>query len=77
MSNPGPRFDGVIAAIDDANARDPKTVGIDGRAVPAELLYGQRMSAALATIATCGKSTRIGPAGRPNGYQNATRKISQ
>jgi hypothetical protein len=51
MSAPGPRFEGVIAAIDDANARDPKTVNIDGRAVPAELLYGQRMSAALATIA--------------------------
>jgi hypothetical protein len=51
MSDPGPRLEGVIAAIDDANARDPKTVDIDGRPVPAELLYGQRMSAALATMA--------------------------
>jgi hypothetical protein len=51
MSDPGPRFEGVIAAIDAANARDPKTVDVDGRAVPAELLYGQRMSAALATMA--------------------------
>ena len=51
MSDGGPRFDGVIAAIDAANARDPKTVEIDGRAVPAELLYGQRMSAALSTLA--------------------------
>jgi hypothetical protein len=51
MTDPRPRFDSVIAAIDDANARDPKTVDIDGRAVPAELLYGQRMSAALATMA--------------------------
>ena len=51
MSEYGPRFDGVIAAIDDANARDPKTVDVDGRAVPAELLYGQRMSAALAAMA--------------------------
>jgi hypothetical protein len=51
MSGYGPRFDGVIAAIDDANARDPKAVEIDGRALPAELLYGQRMSAALAAVA--------------------------
>jgi hypothetical protein len=51
MSEYGPRFDGVIAAIDDANARDPKTVDIDGRAMPAERLYGQRMSAAIATMA--------------------------
>lgn len=45
------RFDAVMAAIDGANARDPKTVEIDGRAVPAELLYGRRMSAALAAMA--------------------------
>ena len=51
MSDGDPRFDGVIAAIDAANARDPKTVEIDRRAVPAELLYGQRMSDALATMA--------------------------
>jgi hypothetical protein len=51
MSDYGPRFDGVIAAIDDANARDPKMVEIDGRAVPAEFLYGQRMSAALTAMA--------------------------
>jgi hypothetical protein len=51
MSGADPRFDAVIAAIDDANAHDPKSVDIDGRAVPAELLYGQRMSAALATMA--------------------------
>jgi hypothetical protein len=51
MSEYGPRFDGVIAAIDDATARDPKTVDVDGRAMPAELLYGQRMSAAIATMA--------------------------
>jgi len=51
MSNHGKRFDDVIAAIDDANARDPKVVLIDGRAVPAELLYGRRMSDALARMA--------------------------
>jgi hypothetical protein len=51
MGGGGARFEGVIAAIDAANGRDPKTVDIDGRAVPAELLYGQRMSAALATLA--------------------------
>jgi hypothetical protein len=45
------RFDDVIAAIDAAHAGDPKIVEIDGRAVPAELLYGQRMSDALARMA--------------------------
>jgi hypothetical protein len=50
MSNLGARFHAVIAAIDDANAHDPKTVDIDGSSVPAELLYGRRMSAALATM---------------------------
>ncbi len=51
MSDETARFGQVIAAIDDANARDPKIVHIDGRAVPAELLYGRRMSAALAAMA--------------------------
>ena len=51
MSNHATRFDHVIAAIDDANARDPKIVQIDGGAVPAELLYGRRMSDALAGMA--------------------------
>jgi hypothetical protein len=51
MSNYGKRFDDVIAAIDDSNARDPQSVEIGGRAIPAELLYGQRMSDALAAIA--------------------------
>jgi hypothetical protein len=51
MSDHGQRFNGVIAAIDGANARDPKTVETGGRAVPAELLYGQRMSDTLATMA--------------------------
>src|SRR6266481_1232675 len=51
MSSQEKRFDDVIAAIDDANARDPKIVQIGGRTVPAELLYGQRMSDALARMA--------------------------
>jgi hypothetical protein len=51
MGNDGQRFDRVIAAIDGANARDPKTVDIDGRAAPAELLYGRRMSDTLAVMA--------------------------
>ena len=51
MSSHGKRFDDVIAAIDDANACDPKIVQIAGRTVPAELLYGQRMSDALARMA--------------------------
>jgi hypothetical protein len=51
MSNRKERFDDVIAAIDEANARDPTIVEIGGRAVPAELLYGRRMSDALAGMA--------------------------
>src|SRR5258707_10886402 len=51
MSSHAKRFDDVIAAIDDANARDPKIVQVGGRTVPAELLYGQRMSDALAGMA--------------------------
>src|SRR5215469_3857839 len=51
MSGHRMRFDDVIAAIDNAHAGDPKVVEIDGRRVPAELLYGQRMSDALARMA--------------------------
>jgi hypothetical protein len=51
MTSDRMRFDEVIAAIDEAHARDPKIVEIDGRGVPAELLYGQRMSDALARMA--------------------------
>ncbi len=45
------RFIRVIAAIDAANAHDPHMLQIAGEAVPAELLYGQRMSAGLARMA--------------------------
>ena len=41
----------VIAAIDAANARDPKKIAVDGRREPAELVYGRRMSETLARIA--------------------------
>ena len=51
MTGDRKRFDDVIAAIDEAHARDPKIVEINGRGAPAELLYGQRMSDALATMA--------------------------
>ena len=45
------RFARVIAAIDAANARDPNRIEADGRSEPAELVYGRRMSAALAGMA--------------------------
>jgi hypothetical protein len=51
MTDHDSRFREVIAAIDSANARDPKVVQIDGRAVPAGLLYGQRMSGTLVRMA--------------------------
>lgn len=45
------RLAAVIAAIDAANARDPHEIEVDGRRVPAELVYGERMSATLARMA--------------------------
>jgi hypothetical protein len=41
----------AIAGIDAANARDPNTVEVDGQREPAELVYGRRMSEALARMA--------------------------
>lgn len=41
----------ALAEIDAANSADPTSVTLDGRSVPAELLYGQRMSAMLEHIA--------------------------
>ena len=37
----------VIALIDQANAQDPNPVTVDGTDRPAELVYGERMTAAL------------------------------
>ena len=45
-------FDRAIALIDAANAEDPRQdLDADGKSVPRELLYGQRMSAMLARYA--------------------------
>jgi hypothetical protein len=44
------RFDTAIAAIDAANAADPSLVPESGRSVPAELIYGLRMSAMLKAL---------------------------
>ena len=41
------RFETVIRLIDEAHAADPTTVMVRGAPRPAELLYGQRMSARL------------------------------
>jgi hypothetical protein len=51
MTDHDKRFGDVIAAIDNANACDPNVVQVDGRVVPAGLLYGQRMSDTLARMA--------------------------
>lgn len=39
------RFQSATACFDAANAEDPHRVSVDGRDVPAELLYAQRMTA--------------------------------
>ena len=44
------RLSKAIAEIDAANGGDPNRVRIDGEQVPAELAYGQRMSAMLARV---------------------------
>ncbi|HYD16008.1 MAG TPA: DUF4202 domain-containing protein [Hyphomicrobium sp.] len=44
------RLDAALAGIDAANSADPNRVAIDGTEVPAELVYGQRMSAMLARV---------------------------
>lgn len=41
------RFDRAIRLIDEANAADPNHVTVDGAARPAELVYTERMTAAL------------------------------
>jgi hypothetical protein len=41
------RFDEAIAGIDAANSGDPTRVLLDGEEAPAELVYGQRMTAML------------------------------
>jgi len=40
----GERLARTLAAIDAAHAADPDTIEVDGREVPRELVYGQRMS---------------------------------
>jgi hypothetical protein len=59
------RFEAVIAAIDAANAADPNTIEIEGRAEPAELVYGRRMTATLARMAPdASESLRIASRGQ-------------
>ena len=45
MSPEEERFFAAVRAIDDANAADPNQTLVDGRRVPDELLYSQRMTA--------------------------------
>lgn len=41
------RLERAFAGFDEANRADPNTTEVDGEMVPAELVYGQRMSARL------------------------------
>jgi Domain of unknown function (DUF4202) len=49
-SNSARRLAGVLALIDAANAADPNTVATPQGERPAELVYGERMSATLGTF---------------------------
>ena len=44
------RLDAVIAAIDDANAGDPRKIEVQGVTRPIEILYAERMTARLLTM---------------------------
>lgn len=44
------RLSNATAGIDAANSRDPNRVPVDGQEIPAELLYGRRMTAMLARV---------------------------
>ena len=44
MSQQTPRFEAVIAAIDAANADDPRTTKVDGVDRPYEVVYAERMT---------------------------------
>lgn len=44
------RLETAYAAIDTANAEDPNVIEVDGRTRPAELVYGERMTRALARL---------------------------
>ena len=55
----------AYAAIDAANSRDPRTVVVDGQPLPANLVYGQRMSHELARFAPeAGTALRIAARGQ-------------
>jgi hypothetical protein len=43
-------LEAAYASIDEANSRDPNLVSVDGASVPAELVYGQRMTTMLARV---------------------------
>jgi len=43
-------LEAAYALIDEANARDPNVVSAGGASAPAELVYGQRMTAMLARV---------------------------
>ena len=45
------RFEEAIRRFDEANAEDPVLETVDGKTMPKELVYGQRMSARLAAFA--------------------------
>ena len=50
MTNASSRLDAVIAAIDAANADDPRVTHVDGTADPYEIVYAKRMTDRLAAM---------------------------
>ncbi|MGD9671072.1 MAG: DUF4202 domain-containing protein [Hyphomicrobiaceae bacterium] len=50
MTNDTSRFNAVVAAVDAANADDPRTIEVDGKARPYEIVYSERMTSRLAAM---------------------------
>jgi hypothetical protein len=69
------RLQRVFAAIDAVNAEDPHRVEVDGRQVPAELVYGQRITETLhRMVAEPSEPMRIAARGQHIGRWRLARK---
>jgi hypothetical protein len=69
------RLHRVFAAIDAVNAEDPHRVEVDGRQVPAELVYGQRITETLhRMVAEPSEPMRIAARGQHIGRWRLARK---
>jgi hypothetical protein len=75
MRTIGTRFTDVMSAIDAVNAEDPNLVRIGGKELPAELVYGRRMSETLGRMdADASECLQIAARGQHIGRWRVPRK---